>query len=88
MPNDEERLLTDLSSKGRKKCLGPKINFPKFAFWTVKIFLLKKSYQYSNSNSPLFGPIVKKHIGSFHDDIANLARYKKCNFFILDPKID
>ena len=38
LPNDEEMLLTDLSSKVRKKNLGPKNNFPKFGFWTVILF--------------------------------------------------
>ena len=74
--------------QGQEKNLGPKNHFPKFTFLGRKIFLCKKSYQYPNSNSPSFGPIVKEHIEVFHDDIANLARYRKCIFSIRDPNID
>ena len=51
--------------QSQEKILGPKNDFPKFVFLGRKKFLCKKSYQYPNSNSPLFGMIVKKHVGSF-----------------------
>ena len=80
LPNDEEMLLINLSSKVWEKNLGQKNNFPKFVFWIVKIGLVQKSYQYSYSNSPLFGPIVKNPFSKFFT-IAALASYKSVFFF-------
>ena len=74
--------------QSQEKSLGPKNNFSKFGFWTIINLCVDKSYQYPNSNSSLFGPIVEKHVGILHEDIANLARYRKLVFFIWDPKFD
>ena len=65
LPNDEEFFVDRFERKSKEKNLGPKKDFPKFGSWTVNIFLCKKSKQYPNSNSPLFGPIVEKCVGSF-----------------------
>ena len=65
-------LLTDL--KVREKVKAQKAFFPNLVFGLCKFFFGKQNYQYPNSNSPSFGPIVKKHFGSFfHNDIAGLA---------------
>jgi len=59
------RIAVDIFElQNQEKILGPKNDFPKFAFLGREIFLCKKTYQYPNSNSPLFGRIVEKHIGS------------------------
>ena len=81
LANDEEMLLTDLSFKVRKKFLGPKNDFPKFGFWTVKFLLVNKNYQYPNSNSPLFGPIVEKRVGSFSRRNCQFGPVQKVGFF-------
>ena len=47
------------------KIIRPKKRFSKIWFLDREIFFGKKTYQYPNSNSPLFGRIVKKRIGSF-----------------------
>ena len=47
-----------------------------------KIVFGQKSYQYPNSNSLLFGIIVKKLLEVFHEDIAVLAGHEKFFFFI------
>ena len=64
LTNDEEGLLTDLSSKVRKRFTPKKSIFLNLVFGPVN-FVGEKSDQYPNSNSPLFGPIVKKRVGSF-----------------------
>jgi hypothetical protein len=51
-----------------------------------KIFLCKKSYQYPNSNSPLFGPIVEKRVGSFARRYCQFGPGQKVGFFDLGPK--
>ena len=66
--------------------LGPKIDIPKFAFLGRKIFLCKKSHQYPNSNSPLFGPIVKQLVGSFARRYCQFGPGQKVYFFDLGPK--
>ena len=77
LPNDEELLLTDLSAKVRKKMLGPKIDFPKFAFLTVKFFCAKKVTNIQIVTHPYLGRLSKNVLEVLHDDIANLARYRK-----------
>ena len=66
--------------------LGPKIDFPKFAFLGREIFLCKKTYQYPNSNSPLFWTIVKKRVGSFSRQYCQFGPVQKVYFFDLGPK--
>ena len=51
-----------------------------------KIFLCKKSHQYPNSNSPLFGPIVEKRVGSFSRRYCQFGPGQKVYFFDLGPK--
>ena len=76
-PNDEEMLLTDMSSKVRKKILGPKNDFPKFGFWAVKFFCAKKVTNIQIVTHPYLGRLSKNVLEVFHDDIANLARNRK-----------
>ena len=85
LPNDEDMLLTDLSSKVRKK-FRPKKRFSQIWFLGRKIFLCKKSHQYPNSNSPLFGPIVEKRFGSFSRRYCQFGVRQKVGFFDLGPK--
>ena len=66
--------------------LGPKNNIPKLGFWAVKICCAKNSYQYPNSNSSLFEPIVKKRIGSFSRRYCQFGPGQKVSFFDLGPK--
>ena len=87
LPNDEELLLTELSSKS-EKILGPKNKFPKFGFWTVNFFCVKKVTNIQKVTHPYLVPLSKKVLEVLHDDIANLARYRKWIFPIFDPKID
>ena len=65
LPNDEEMLLTNLSSKFRKKNLGAKNNFLKFGFWTIKICWGKKVTNIQVVTHPFFRADCQKHIGSF-----------------------
>ena len=73
LPNDEEMLLTDLSFKVRKN-FRPKKQFSKVWFLDCEFFLLKKSYQYPSSNSPLIGSIVEKAVGSFWQRYCSFGR--------------
>ena len=69
--------------QSQEKFLGPENNFPKFAFLGRKKCLCKKSYQYPNSNSPLFGPIVENCVGSFSRRYCRLQKPWKVGFFKL-----
>ena len=79
LPNDEDVLLTDLS---------PKNNFPKFGFWAVKFLVKKKVTNILIVTHPYLGRLSKNVLEVFHDNIANLARYRKWVFSIWDPNID
>ena len=68
------------------KNLRPKKRFSQFWFLGRKIFLCKKSHQYPNSNSPLFGPIVEKRIESFSRRYCQFGPGQKVGFFVLGPK--
>ena len=72
--------------QSQEKILGPENDFPKFAFLGRKKILCKKSYQYPNSNSPLFGPIVEKRVGSFSWRYCQFCPGQKVSFFDLGPK--
>ena len=85
LSNDEELLSTDLSAKVRKKVQAQK-RFFQIRFLDRQNFLCKKSYQYPNSNSPLFGPIVKKCVGSFSRRYCRLQKPSKVGFFDLGLK--
>ena len=47
-------------------------------------FFCKQSYQYPNSNSSLFGPIVKKSVGSFSHRYCQFDPVLKVSFFLFD----
>ena len=64
----------------QEQIVGSKNKFPKFGFLTVKFFLVKKNYQYPYSNSPLFGRIVKKRVGSFSQRYCRFGRPRKVIF--------
>ena len=81
----EDMPLTDLSSKVRKM-FRPKKRFSQIWFLGRKIFLCTKSHQYPNSNSPLFGPIVDKRVGSFARRYCQFGPVQKVSFFDLGPK--
>ena len=66
-----------LELQSQEKILGPKIDFPKFAFWAVKIFCAKKITNIQIVTHPYLGRLSKNILKVFHDDIANLARYRK-----------
>ena len=68
------------------KSFRPKKQFSQILFLDRKFFLCKKSYQYQNSNSPLFSPIVKKRIGSFSRGYWQFGPVQKVSFFDLGPK--
>ena len=72
--------------QGQKKILGPKNDFPKFGFWAVKFFCVKKVTNIQIVTHPYLGRLSKNVLEVLHDDIANLARYRKCIFFDLGPK--
>ena len=76
LPNDEEMLLTDLSSKVRKKFKAQN-DFPKFGFWAVKFFCVKKVTNIQIVTLPYLGRLSKNVLEVFNDDIANLAWYRK-----------
>ena len=77
LPNDEDLLLTDLSSKVRKKFSAQKTIFPNLRFWAVKFFWAKKVTNIQIVTHPYLGGLSKNVLEVFHDDIANLARYRK-----------
>ena len=54
--------------------LGPKNDFPKFAFLGRKKFLCKKVTNIQIVTHPYLGRLSKNVLEVFHDDIANLAR--------------
>ena len=60
--------------------LGPKNRFSQIWFLSRKIFLCKKNYQYSNSNSPLFGSIVEKTCWKIFTKILPCWQAKKSIF--------
>ena len=74
--------------QSQEKILGPQIDFPKFAFLTVKFFCAKKVTNIQIGTHPYLGRLSKNVLEVLHDDIANLARYRKCIFSICDPNID
>ena len=49
---------------------------------------MHKSYQYLNSDSPLIGPIVEKHVGSFSRQYCQFSPVQTVFFLDLGPKID
>ena len=57
--------------------LGPKNNFPKFGFWAVKFFCVKKLTNIQIVTQPYLGRLSKNVLEVFHDDIAVLARDNK-----------
>ena len=77
LPNDEDLLLTDLSSKVRKKFLAQKTIFPNLRFWAVKFFCVRKLTNIQIVTHPYLGGLSKNILEVFHDDIANLARGRK-----------
>ena len=74
--------------KSQEKNLGPKNDFPKFGFWAVKFFCVKKLTNIQIVTHPYLGRLSKNALEVFHDDIAVLARDNKWVFSIWDPKID
>ena len=74
--------------KSGKKC-RPKNQFFQILFLDHNIFSCKKSYQYPNSNSPLFGLIDKKHVGSLSRRYYQFGSVQKVFFLsIWGPKIN
>jgi len=61
----------------REKNLGPKNDFPKFGFWAVKFFFVKQVTNIQIVTHPYLDRLSKNVLEVFHDDIANLARYRK-----------
>jgi len=83
------RIAVDrLERQSQEKILGPKNDFPKFGFWSVKFFCVKKVTNIQIVTHPYLGRLSKNVLEVFHDDIANLACGKKWVFSIWDPKID
>ena len=75
------------------KNLRSKIWFSLIWFLNRDFFLVKKSYRYPNSNSPLFGPIVKKTCWKFCSTILPFWHSAIRDFFIFifsiwDPKFN
>ena len=68
------------------KNFRPKNWFSQICVFDREIFLCKKSHQYPNSNSPLFGPIVEKRVGSFSRQYCQFGPGQKVGFFYLGPK--
>ena len=87
LPNDEDMLLTDLSSKVRKK-FRPKKRFSQIWFLGREIFCVRKLTNIQIVTQPYLGRLSKNVLEVFHDDIAVLARDNKCIFSIWDSKID
>jgi len=83
------RIAVDrLERQSQEKNLGPKNDFSKFGFWAVKFFCVKKVTNIQIVTHPYLGRLSKNVLEVLHDDIANLARYRKCIFLIWDPNID
>ena len=74
--------------QSQEKILGQKNDFPKFGFWAVKFFCVKKVTNIQIVTNPYLGRLSKNVLEVFHDDIANLACGKKWVFSIWDPNID
>jgi hypothetical protein len=72
----------------QKKILRPKNDFPKFGFWAVKFFCVKKVTNIQIVTHPYLGRLSKNVLEVLHEDIANFACGKKWVFLIWDPKID
>ena len=68
--------------QSEEKILGQKNDFPKFGFWSVKFFCVKKVTNIQIVTHPYLGRLSKNVLEVFHDDIANLARNRKCIFKI------
>ena len=70
------------------KMFRPKNDFPKFGFWTVKFFLLKKVTNIQIVTYPYLGRLLKNVLEVFQDDIAVCESHEKWVFFnrpFLDP---
>ena len=77
LPNYKELLLTDLSSKVRKKFM-PKKRFSQIWFLGRKIFFFaKKVTNIQKITHPYLGRLSKNVLEVLHDNNANLARYRK-----------
>ena len=87
LPNDEEMLLTNLSSKVRKKMLGPKTIFPNLFFFAVTFFCVKKVTNIQTVTPPYLARLSKNVLEVFHDNIANLAWDRKGFFFLFGTQI-
>ena len=68
--------------QSHEKILGPKIDFPKFAFLTVKFFCAKKVTNIQIVTHPYSVRLSKNVLDVFHAEIVNLARGRKCMFKI------
>ena len=80
LPNDEEMLLTDLSSKVRKNFQAQKTIFQNLRFWALKFFCVKKVTNIQIVTHPFLARLSKNVLEVLHDNIANLARGRKCIF--------
>ena len=60
--------------------LGPKNDFHKFGFLSVQICCVKKVTKIKIVTHPYLGRLLKNVLEVLHNDIANLARYRKCTF--------
>ena len=86
LTNDEEILSTDFQSQ--EKILGSKIDFPIFGCRAITFFCANKVTNIQIVTHPYLGRLSKNVLEVLHNDIANLARYRKCIFLIWDPNID
>ena len=74
--------------QSQEKMLGPKNDFHKFGFLSVQICCVKKVTKIKIVTHPYLGRLLKNVLEVLHDDIANLARFRKCIFLIRDQNID
>ena len=62
--------------------LGPRNDFPKFNFWTVKFFLVKKVTYIQIVTHPYLARLSENMLEVLHDDIGVLAECIKWDFFL------
>ena len=68
--------------QSQEKNLSPKNDFPIFGFWAVTFFCAKKVTNIQIVTHPYLGRLSKNVLEVLHDNIANLARYRKWVFLL------
>ena len=74
--------------QSQEKNFRPPKQFSQILFLGRKNFCAKKVTNIQIVTHPYLARMSKNELEVFHNDISNLARYRKCIFSIWDPKIE